>query len=52
MRISKTPIPTQEVIEALPPGKRMYLGYGLVLIRNPNGYRYWAYRYKKTMRMF
>ncbi len=47
MRISKTPIPTQEAIAALPPGKRMYLGYGLVLIRNPNGYRYWAYRYKK-----
>src|SRR5262249_23119011 len=39
-------MPTMREIQALPPGKRLYLGYGLVLKVMPTG-RYWYFRYTK-----
>jgi len=46
MRYVKKPMPTMREIQALPPGKRLYLGHGLVLKVTPTG-RYWMFRYTK-----
>jgi integrase len=46
MRYKRYPALTNEQIEAKPPG-RHYQGYGLVLIVNAKGRRYWMHRYTK-----
>jgi integrase len=43
MRYVTRPMPTMREIQAMPP-RRLYLGYGLVLIKSPTSTR-WAYRY-------
>jgi integrase len=46
MRRVKRPMPTMREIQALPPGRPLYLGNGLLLKTTPTS-RTWMYRYKK-----